>query len=215
MRRRIKFQIWCNILPLRFSFEGCQHRRRPQEAVWTSFSVCDPSDLWILLSECLIRDTQSVQNKQEAQSDANMFQIICKVQRVFQNCATTWEPLRWFCRQSWTAGSTIAEHNRSDESERLLCSLISELSATKGSAACTSLFLVFCWRRHSEEEMLERKIPSSGSLLNTSRTTGLSETPCAGFQLQRGCINTCLLALQMLEGNTSLKDEIQPEKLNG
>lgn len=84
----------------------------------------------------------------------------------------------------------------------------------KASACCVCWYhRGFCHQRlsglhhHSEEEMLKRKIPSSGSLLYTTRATGLSESPFKSTAVSRFSTSSTRACTP--------KDEIQPEKLNG
>lgn len=152
----------------------------------SSFFVCDPSDFWRLLSEVgNTRYTQSAQNKQEAvRCSCSMFQIICKVQRFLQNCTTT-GAIKMLLRGTELQVPQTAENGCTDESEHLLCSLISQRFVTKGPAVCVASILVLYWRIQSKEETVERKVPPSGSLVSTNRATGLSQSPCKSFTSSR------------------------------
>lgn len=140
--------------------------------------------LWLLLLLTIIKSfnqgiltTQSAQNKQKTQSDASTFQIICKVQRFLQNCTTTRGPLRYYCGEP-NCRSHILQITCTDESERLLFSLISQRFVTKGSAVCTiSIFIPLL--KDSQQVTVERMLPPSWSLVSTTnRATGLSQLPC-------------------------------------
>lgn len=74
-----------------FSFEGRQHGEQPQGAALAPFCPVSLPVTPLTTGYCYLGThtrTHSEQNKQEAQSDASTFQIICKVQRFLQNGTT-------------------------------------------------------------------------------------------------------------------------------
>lgn len=144
-----------------------------------------------------ILNTQSAQNKHKTQSDASTFQIICKVQRFLQNCTTTRGPLRYYCGEP-NCRSHILQNTTVQMKASACCFpwYHRDLSQ-KARRSVPSVFLFLYWRIHSKWQwrgsFLHLEVGWARTEQQDSVNRDVKASQGAGFQVHRGCINTCLI----------------------